>query len=167
VESGRTDGASLQNDDTSQNSDTSKATNKWERLKEHNAQLKTQLDKAKDSLQKAETKLEELQSSEEFDDLEEKEDAIADAKATISYQKNRLNELNEEVTSSRESSMNELKEEYALSEAERTSLDSFANLSKYKGLDPEEVFALYHASKGGKLQLDEAKIHQRESVSLI
>ncbi|MDR2416324.1 MAG: hypothetical protein LBD75_07180, partial [Candidatus Peribacteria bacterium] len=144
-----------------------KVNNKWERLTEHNAQLKNQLTKTQASLTAAEKKLEELQNDDTFDDVDKKEEAIADTKATISYHKNRINELKDDETSAREEVFQEICDSYALSEKERKSFDEFAKLGKYKALEPEEVFALYTSSKGGRIQIDKALLHQKESVSLI
>ncbi|MDR0650245.1 MAG: hypothetical protein LBG59_02305 [Candidatus Peribacteria bacterium] len=136
-------------------------------MKQNNQSLKQKLEKSEAEKESLKNKIKELENSDEFDDVEEKEQAIADAKSDLTYYKNRSNELKHELSSSREDGLKELAGDALLSKKETDAFFAFAKLSKYAELDPDEVFALYKSSKDGNLQIDQQALNKKANVSLI
>lgn len=91
-----------------------------------------------------EEQLKKAQESDDFDDIDEKEEQIQNLKNDISYEKNRRNEIKSEKTRMKEWLLGQMMDEMWLSEESKNAIREMAKEDAYKWLEPEDIISLYN-----------------------
>lgn len=91
-----------------------------------------------------EKQLKEAQESDEFEDIDEKEEQIQNLKNDLSYEKNRRNEIKSEKSRMREWLLGQMMDEMWISEESKNAIKELAKQDAYKDLEPEDVISLYN-----------------------
>lgn len=91
-----------------------------------------------------EEQLKKAQESDEFDDIDEKEEEIQNLKNDISYEKNRRNEIKSERSRMQEWLLGQMMDEMWISEESKNAIREMAKQDAYKWLEPEDIISLYN-----------------------
>ena len=91
-----------------------------------------------------EEQLKKAQESDDFDDIDEKEEQIQNLKNDISYEKNRRNEIKSEKTRMKEWLLGQMMDEMWISEESKNAIREMAKEDAYKWLEPEDIISLYN-----------------------
>lgn len=106
-----------------------------------------------------EKQLKEAQESDDFEDIDEKEEQIQNLKNDISYEKNRRNEIKSEKSRMKEWLLGQMMEEMWISPESQNAIKEMAKQDAYKWLEPEDLISLYN----GKVwvEYDQQELNKR------
>lgn len=106
-----------------------------------------------------EEQLKKAQESDEFDDIDEKEEQIQNLKNDLSYEKNRRNEIKSERTRMKEWLLGQMMDEMWFSDESKNAIKEMSKQDAYKWLEPEDLISLYN----GKVwvEYDQQELNKR------
>lgn len=106
-----------------------------------------------------EEQLKKAQESDEFDDIDEKEEQIQNLKNDLSYEKNRRNEIKSERTRMKEWLLGQMMDEMWFSDESKNAIREMSKQDAYKWLEPEDLISLYN----GKVwvEYDQQELNKR------
>ena len=106
-----------------------------------------------------EKQLKEAQESDEFDDIDKKEEEIQNLKNDLSYEKNRRNEIKSERSRMQEWLLGQMMDEMWISAESQNAIKEMSKQDAYKDLEPEDLISLYN----GKVwvEYDQQELNKR------
>ena len=106
-----------------------------------------------------EKQLKEALESDDFEDIDEKEESIQNLKNDLSYERNRRNEIKSERTRMQEWLLGQMMDEMWISEESQNAIKEMSKQDAYKDLEPEDLISLYN----GKVwvEYDQQELNKR------